>query len=123
MVHQTVVHFEIPATNIDKLKSFYAKCFDWKFEKAQIPGMEYWVIRTGPTGETIGGGMYRKAGDGDLPRNYIGVNNIDRAIGKFRSAGGTEVSAKHEIPGEGWSYIGKDPEGNIVGLFQEARKE
>lgn len=123
MTHRTVVHFEIPAKNIDRLKDFYSTCFDWKFEKARVPGMEYWLIRTGPPGETIGGGMYKKMDDNDLPRNFIGVDSIDEAIEKFRKAGGSEVVGKQEIPGEGWSYIGKDPEGNAIALFEPKRKE
>lgn len=123
MTHRTIVHFEIPAKNIDRLKEFYSSCFDWKFERAQIPGMEYWLIRTGPPGETVGGGMFAKMDDNDLPRNYIGVDSIDEAIEKFNKAGGTMVVGKQEIPGEGWSYIGKDPEGNLIALFEPMRKE
>ena len=33
MVDRTVVHFEIPAEDVEKLKSFYTKLFGWKIEK------------------------------------------------------------------------------------------
>ena len=29
----TIVHFEIPAYNVEKLKKFYAKLFGWKIDK------------------------------------------------------------------------------------------
>lgn len=84
--------------------------------------MEYWLIQTGPPGETIGGGMYKKMDDDDFPRNFIRVDNIDAGIEKFKNAGGSEVIGKQEIPGEGWSFIGKDPEGNPIALFEPMKK-
>ena len=122
MTHNTIVHFEIPAKNIERLKEFYSNCFNWKFEMASVPGIEYWLIQTGSIGETIGGGMYKKTGENDLPRNFISVDDIDAGIEKFKKAGGSEVVGKQEIPGEGWSFIGKDPEGNPIALFEPAKK-
>ncbi len=37
----TVVHFEIPAQNIEKLKKFYEEVFNWKIIQAEGP-IEYW---------------------------------------------------------------------------------
>ncbi|MFI5419837.1 MAG: VOC family protein, partial [Nitrososphaerales archaeon] len=37
---------------------------------------------------------------------------------RFKTAGGTVTIEKQEIPGFGWSVMGLDPEGNLVGLFQ-----
>jgi len=43
----TIVHFEIPARDVEKLKKFYSKLFGWKIEK--VPGpMEYWTVMTVP---------------------------------------------------------------------------
>ena len=120
MVIKTVVHFEIPATDTERLSRFYSECFGWKFEKAPMPGMEYWLIATGPRGKSVGGGMYKKTDEHDRPRNFIAVDKIDQAIEKFKSAGGTEVVEKQEVPGQGWSFIGADPEGNLVALWEQA---
>ena len=62
--------------------------------------------------------MYRKHGTDDRPRNFIHVADIDAAIRTFESAGGTEVVGKMEVPGMGWSFIGADPEGNHIALWQ-----
>lgn len=116
-VTPTIVHFEIPADDVGSLKSFYSEVFGWKFEKAPMPEMEYWMIRTGPQGKSVGGGMYKKmAGEG--PRNFIAVSDIDEAINKFSRAGGREVVSKQEVPGMGFSYIGADPEGNVIALWE-----
>ena len=118
MVVRTIVHFEIAATDADRLARFYSQVFGWKFEKAGMPGMDYWLISTGPRGKSIGGGMYRKTGPDDRPRNYILVEKIDEAIRTFRAAGGTVVVGKMEVPGMGFSFIGADPEGNHIALWE-----
>jgi uncharacterized protein len=117
MVTKTVVHFEIPANDLAKLSKFYSDVFGWKFEKTQVADMDYWNISTGPWGKSVPGGMYKRTGATDVPRNYIGVNNIDKHIEAFKKAGGREVVGKMEIPTIGWSYIGADPEGNLIALF------
>lgn len=118
MVVRTVVHFEIPANDVERLSRFYHACFGWKFRKAGMPGFDYWIISTGPRGKSVGGGMYRKQGPSDRPRNYIWVDRIDPAIRTFTSAGGTQVVGKTRVPGMGWSFIGEDPEGNIIALWE-----
>ncbi len=121
MVVKTIVHFEIPASDVEKLSRFYSDVFGWKFTKAPMPDMEYWMISTGPRAKSIGGGMYKKDREEDMPRNFIAVDKIDRAIEAFQSAGGKEVVGKQEVPGMGWSYIGTDPEGNLLALWETVR--
>lgn len=122
MVVKTVVHFEIPANDVEKQKEFYSKCFGWKFKDAKMPGFEYWLISTGPQGKSVGGGMYKRMAPNEAPRNYINVDKIDSAIETFKAAGGTEVVGKNEVPGMGWSFIGADPEGNMIALWQSMVK-
>jgi predicted enzyme related to lactoylglutathione lyase len=47
----TIVHFEIPANNIEKLSKFYSKLFDWNIIHSPAEGMDYWVIHTVPVDE------------------------------------------------------------------------
>jgi len=63
--------------------------------------------------------MYRKMGEDDRPRNFIGVDKIDEAIERFKAAGGSEIVGKQEVPGQGWSFIGADPEGNALALWEQ----
>ncbi len=119
MVTKTVTHFEIPASDVERLSKFYSDVFGWKFEKVPMGGgMDYWMINTGPRNGSVGGGMYKKQMEMETPRNYIAVDDIDAAIVTFASAGGKEAVGKQEVPGFGWSFIGMDPEGNAIGLFQ-----
>jgi uncharacterized protein len=106
-------------TDSERMSKFYSDLFDWKFEKQSMPGMDYWMIETTGRGpEHLGGGIYPKQGETDKPRFYIGVEDIDTHTSRFRDAGGTVLVEKQEVPGFGWSVLGADPEGNVLGLFQ-----
>ena len=120
MVTKTVVHFEIPANDPEALSKFYSEVFGWKFQKAPMEEMDYWLISTGPRGKSVGGGMYKKTQPDELPRNYIGVKKIDEHIESFKKAGGKELVGKMQVPDMGWSFIGADPEGNVIALFEPA---
>jgi predicted enzyme related to lactoylglutathione lyase len=122
MVVKTVVHFEIPAGDVERLSKFYTDVFGWKFTKTPMSDeMTYWTISTGPQGKSVPGGMYQKMGGVDSPRNFIQVDPIDKAISSFLSAGGKEMMGKQEVPGIGFTFIGTDPEGNAIGLFEPKR--
>ena len=57
-----VVHFEIPFDDGARARSFYSELFGWQLQ--DVPGMDYTLVTTGPTGEQgateagfINGGM------------------------------------------------------------------
>ncbi|MDA4111659.1 MAG: VOC family protein [Thaumarchaeota archaeon] len=119
-----IVHFEIPVRDAERMSKFYGDLFGWKFDKQNMGGMDYWMIETSGRGETdLAGGMYPKQGETDRPRFYIDVDNIDSHTDMFKQAGGAVVMEKQEVPGFGWSVMGTDPEGNLVGLFQSVRPQ
>ncbi len=118
MVVKTIVHFEIPADNVERLKNFYSEVFGWKFDKAPMPDFEYWMIRTGPAGKRVGIGLYKKMAPDERPRNYVGVDSVDESAAALKKAGGTIIVEKQEVPGQGWSVIAADPEGNPIALWQ-----
>ncbi len=122
MAVKTIVHFEIPAGDVDSLSKFYKDVFGWKFSKEPMPDFDYWLISTGPQGKSVGGGMYKKMGAQDGPRNYIQVDKIDSAIETFKKAGGKEMMGKQEVPKVGFTFIGTDPEGNVIGLFEPQQR-
>ena len=118
-----IAHFEIPVTDLERMSKFYSDLFGWKFNRDAMPGMDYWMIETTGSGvNDLGGGMYRKQGvPAETPRFYINVDDIDQHTDMFRQAGGTVLVEKMEVPGFGWSVLGTDPEGNVLGLFQPTR--
>jgi predicted enzyme related to lactoylglutathione lyase len=44
-MNSTIIHFEIQAVDVEKLKQFCAGLFGWKIDNYPEP-MEYWMIQT-----------------------------------------------------------------------------
>jgi uncharacterized protein len=122
----TIIHFEIPAKDVQRLKSFYEDVLGWKILKAPIPGMDYWIIQTVSTDEKgmlqapgVNGGLYSRTAEmpGATQVNYISVENVDEYIAKVVNAGGNIIVPKQRIPRVGSIAIATDPEGNAFGLI------
>ena len=120
----TIVHFEIPAKDVEKIKKFYSDLFGWKIEKMPGP-MDYWGIQTVPVDEKgmplrpgVNGGLMKLQNPDHKPVNYISVESVDEYSKKVVQLGGKIVVPKTEIPGMGWWALAMDPEGNQIGLFQ-----
>jgi predicted enzyme related to lactoylglutathione lyase len=125
----TIVHFEIPAKDVQKLNKFYSDLFGWRIDKPPgQTGTEYWMVGTVPVDEQqrplrpgVNGGMYKKERKDAVPINYISVESIDDYLRKIRTLGGKVIVPKQEVIGMGWSAVARDPEGNEFGLFQQMR--
>lgn len=125
----TVVHFEIPANNVEKLKKFYADLFGWKIEKMLGP-VDYWMIETVPVDEKmmplrpgVNGGLYKKERPENKPVNYVSVEFIDKYLEKVKVLGGKIVQPKQEVPDVGWVAVAVDPEGNQIAMLQPTQKK
>ncbi len=123
----TIVHFEIPAQNVQTLKDFYTKLFGWKIDKTPGP-IDYWTIETVPVDESmtpirpgVNGGLFKKEKPENKPVNYISVESIDKYLDKVKALGGKILQNKQEVPGVGWIAIALDPEGNQIAMLQPAQ--
>ena len=124
MVDHTIVHFEIPADDVEKLRKFYSELFGWKIEKMPGP-VEYWGIQTVPVDEKgmpirpgVNGGMMKKQNQEHKPVNYILVESVDEYVNKIESLDGKIIVPKMEVPGIGWWALALDPEGNQFAILQ-----
>lgn len=120
----TIVHFEIPADEVETLKAFYEKVFGWKIIQADSP-IEYWVIQTVPTDENgmlqhpgVNGGMYKRLTPETKPLNYFSVENIHEYLEKIKKLGGRITQDIQEVPEVGWIAAVEDPQGNTFALLQ-----
>lgn len=52
------------------------------------------------------------------PVVVIGVQSVDDSLEHAEAAGAERGHGKQPIPGIGWSAYVRDPEGNVIGLFQ-----
>ena len=124
MVDHTIVHFEIPADDVEKLRKFYSELFGWKIEKTPGP-VEYWSIETVPVDEKgepirpgVNGGMMKRQNPQHKPVNYILVESVDEYSKKIEALGGKVVVPKIEVPGIGWWALALDTEGNQFAILE-----
>ena len=128
-----IVHFEIPADDLDRAKSFYGSVFGWDLSTTPMPGGgEYTSVVTTPVDEqtmmptepgAINGGMFQRDETLTSPVLTIDVDAIDDALAQVESSGGTVVAPRTEIPGMGAFAYFKDPEGNVLGLWETTPAE
>jgi len=114
----SIVHFEIPADDVQRAKKFYEKAFGWKISDPWK--MDYFLVETKAKGEDgINGGLMQRKMPGQPFMNYLSVDSIDASCKKVEKAGGVVVLPKQEIaPGMGWIAAFKDTEGNIMGFHE-----
>jgi len=127
MIDHTIVHFEIPADDVGKLRKFYTQIFGWKIEKMPGP-MDYWSVETVPVDERgilvrpgVNGGLMKKETPDQKPLIYIGVESVDEYSKRIQAQGGKIAMPKLEVPEIGWWALALDPEGNAFGIFESKR--
>ena len=121
-----VVHFEIPADDLERAHSFYRSAFDWNLDP--VPDMNYTMVRTTPTDDqgmpteagAINGGMHLRGAPNVTPVITIAVDDIDKTLETIGSLGGSTVTAKQPVMDMGFAAYFKDSEGNLMGLWQSA---
>jgi uncharacterized protein len=123
----SVVHFEIPAEDLERARTFYADVFGWGI--TPVPDFDYTFAITGPTPEGggvpsepgfINGGMFTRTADLTSPIITLGVDDIDKSLETIGANGGSTVSEKMPVGDMGFAAYFKDSEGNVVGLWQNA---
>ena len=122
-MNHTVIHFEIPADDLDKMTAFYKNVCDWKYH--EIPEMQYTTIGTVPIDEKgmlqepgVNGGIYKRTERAQVPLNYISVEDVDEFIDRAARNGGRVRSTKMYIPRVGDIAVIEDPEGNPLGIIR-----
>jgi len=120
---QPVVHFEVIGKDGPKMREFFSELFNWEFGDPVGP-TNYGVLQregnTNDDGVGIGGGV------GSSPEGYDGhvtfyveVPDVEAALAKAESLGGTRMMGPDKIP-EVDIEIGlfTDPEGHVIGLVK-----
>lgn len=127
MSKNKVVFFEVPASDFKKAKEFYEKVFDWKVE---LWGDEGAMAFTTPVDKDhnptepggINGGFYTRKSKHDQPSFGVETGSIDQSLKAIEKAGGKVVTPKHSIGEWGFMADFADPEGNVIGLWEKAKK-
>ena len=114
MASDVLAHTEIPSTNLDKSKEFYAKLFGWDFKPF---GNGYLLFNT-HKGFTIGLKKVNKVAKGDSTIFHVRVNSVEEYLKKAIELGGKESRGKTIIPAMGAYALIYDLDGNTIGLYQ-----
>ena len=107
-----VAHAEIRAQDPDAARAFYGKLFDWTFPAAPEPG--YTFIETGVAGAIPGGIGQARGGPGHVTF-FVDVDDVDAALAKAASLGGSIVLPAQHVPGTSFGLFA-DPDGHVVGV-------
>ena len=126
-----VVHFEIHASEPQKLIDFYSELLGWKF--SQFGDVPYWTIDTGEgaignvagsAGHGINGGMNPRQGPKPelgapvVGCNFVvGVEDVDDLMRRGVELGGTEALPAQDMEGVGRVAYLLDPDNNVFGLI------
>lgn len=112
-----------------RAKGFYSSAFGWELQDVDMGGgMTYTTITTAPVDEqmrptepgAINGGLMHRSADAHAPVITITVDAIDDSLKRIEAGGGIVVQARTEIPNMGAFAYFKDPEGNVLGLWENA---
>ncbi|MFP5251297.1 MAG: VOC family protein [Actinomycetes bacterium] len=124
-----VVHFEIHASEPQRLIDFYSQLLDWRFERfGEVP---YWTIETGEgsrsltePGSGINGGLTQREGPAPAPGSpvnganlVIAVDDADATYARGLELGGTGALPPTDMPQLGRLAYLADPDGNVFGLI------
>lgn len=122
---QPVVHFEIIGNDPEQLRRYYHELFGWEFdtsgsvpEAVSQPGNYGFVDRsTTSDGVGIPGGVGGGTGYAGHVIFYVAVPDVEAALQKAESLGGTRRMGPERSPGTTLvvGYL-TDPEGHLIGV-------
>ncbi|MEO6505251.1 MAG: VOC family protein [Terrimesophilobacter sp.] len=110
-----VEHFEIPADDIERAKTFYGNVFGFEFED--------WDATTTMIGASdggIGGDIHRR-GVVPHPTVVITVDDLEETLEAIITGGGEQVGEIQILDENSRYAYFKDTEGNVVGVYENRR--
>jgi predicted enzyme related to lactoylglutathione lyase len=125
-VANSVTHFEIFASDVERARKFYEQVFGWSFEIGGPP--DFYLISTGPERDPgLTHGLIAKRSGPAAPgalngfRCTISVQSISDSMAAIQAAGGTIRGRMVDIPDVGKVAEFADTEGNIGCVMQYVR--
>jgi hypothetical protein len=119
---QPVVHFEIIGTDPQRLRGYYGDLFGWEFDTSgdaaePVSAAGNYGFVPNPEGAGIPGGVGGGPGYPARVLFYVGVPDVEAALRKAESLGGTRTMGPEQAPGSGL-VVGHftDPEGHLIGV-------
>ncbi len=118
---------EIRTHDIEKTAHFYESLFGWKMTGQEtVGGSAVWLFDTGhePRLENLrrGGLWERPPGESLGIVVYIVVEDIEATLKRVTELGGKVTAAKAPL-GAGYGAFFTDPNGNVLGLYQDPQAD
>ena len=132
MKRNPVVHFEMPASDRERMADFYSKVFGWETHFFGKDMGNYVTVATTETDRngipvepgSINGGFYpRSESLANCPSIVISVDDIEEHVRRVQDGGGQVIGKPVSIPGIGLFVSFKDTEGNTCSLLQAVMAE
>lgn len=123
----SVVHFEMPYDDRERMAKFYQDAFGWQTRMLGAEMGNYVLATTTESDErgpnnpgAINGGFFPRRPDwpAQHPSVVIAVDDIRAAMTKVAEAGGKVLGEPMEIPGVGLYVAFFDTEGNRTSMLQ-----
>jgi hypothetical protein len=100
----------------EKAAEFYGELLGWEFEKVDSDEVDYRIIKNG---DRSNGGIMKMGAEGVTPfwLPYFGVEDVEEASEKAKSAGGGHHAGPIDVP-PGRVAILHDPAGAVFAVFE-----
>ena len=116
MAHGDITHIDIPVADFEVSRQFYGSLFGWDIQA--LPGFEEYPMWQAPN-KISGGGLVKCVDRSqEQPTSYVEVDSIDDLLVKVTENGGEVVVEKTEITPTSWFAMIKDPDDNVLGLYE-----
>ncbi len=109
-----VSHVEWCCRDLEIIANFFQGLFGWEFKTFS----NNYLLCTPEQGPAVGLMRRERVTHGDACLAFVTVDNIEAHCQRAAALGGSVYVEKTAIVGYGWYAQIKDPEGNIVGLFE-----
>ena len=115
MATEKINYIELPATDIEGTKRFFAKVFGWEF-------IDYGPDYTAISGAGLDGGFYRSnlraTTDTGSALVVLYSENLESSLARVENAGGIIIKPIFSFPG-GRRFHFSDPSGNEYAVWSE----
>jgi predicted enzyme related to lactoylglutathione lyase len=111
------IHFEIPADDLNRAKSFYNKLFGWEIYES--PGRKNYLLIKFNGEKRISSSIIKRFSPRQTTIIYFDVPSVEEYSAKIQELGGKIVVPKKPVPGIGYFAICHDTENNNFGIWEE----
>ena len=118
-----IIHFEVPVSDPQKASEFFTNVFGWNIKTHSGSWGSITTMETGAESETgVNGSFFLKSTvPSDFWRiiNSIEVDDLESILQRVKNNGGNIIFGPIQYANLGRMAYFRDPEGNILGLFEK----